>query len=131
MIAYYPYIKLFHVGCVILSVSLFTFRGALMLADAPWRQHIVLRTTPHLVDTLLLSSALLLSFLLQQYPFVHGWLTAKVLALIVYIVLGSIALKRGRTPLIRGTAFVAALLTVVYIVSVALTHDPRGALTWR
>ncbi|TJY59053.1 regulator SirB [Sinimarinibacterium sp. CAU 1509] len=124
--AYYPYIKLFHVGCVILSVSLFTFRGALMLADVRWRQHIVLRTAPHLVDTLLLSSALLLSVLLQQYPFVKGWLTAKVIALVIYIVLGSIALKRGRTHAIRAVAFAAALLTVAYIVSVARLKSPLG-----
>jgi uncharacterized membrane protein SirB2 len=128
VIAYYPYIKLLHVGCVIISVSLFTFRGALMLADVPWRQHIVLRTAQHLVDTLLLSSALLLAFLLQQYPFVQGWLTAKVIALVIYIVLGSIALKRGRTRRVRLVALVAALITVGYIVSVALLRSPLGLL---
>ncbi len=128
MIAYYPDIKLFHVGCVIVSVSLFTFRGALMLADISWRQHIVLRTAPHLVDTFLLGSALLLSFLLQQYPFMNAWLTAKVAGLIIYIVLGSIALKRGRTRQIRSVAFVAALMAVAYIVSVAVLRSPLGLL---
>ena len=59
----------------------------------------------------------------------NGWLTAKVLALIAYIILGSIALKRGSTKAIRALAWVAALATFGYIVSVALTHDPRGFLT--
>lgn len=128
MIEYYPYIRAVHIGCVIASLSLFALRGAAMVVEAPWRQHALLRYTPHLVDTVLLSSALMLSFLLRQYPFVHGWLTAKVLALVAYIVLGSIALKRGRTRRTRLLAFFAALLCAAYIVTVARAHDPLGVL---
>ncbi len=61
---------------------------------------------------------------LEQYPFVHGWLTAKVLALLAYIVLGAIGLRYGRTRRIRVVAWVAALLTFGYIVAVALTRQP-------
>lgn len=67
---------------------------------------------------------------MEQYPFVHDWLTAKVLGLIVYIILGSIALKYGPTKPIRAMAWVAALAVFGYIVSVALTHTPRGFLLW-
>jgi uncharacterized membrane protein SirB2 len=57
-------------------------------------------------------------------PFVFPWLTAKVLALVVYILLGSVALKRGKSLAIRATAYVAALLVFGYIVAVALTKNP-------
>jgi uncharacterized membrane protein SirB2 len=75
------------------------------------------------VDTVLLASAAWLAWFLGQVPFVHGWITAKVLALVLYIVLGMLALRRGRTKRQRAAAFVAGLATVAYIVAVALTRD--------
>ncbi len=126
----YLAVKWLHVGCVVLSITGFAARGALMLAGSPLLGARWVRVAPHVVDTLLLASALWLAWMIGQYPFVHGWLTAKVLGLFAYIILGSIALRRGRTPRQRGAAFAAALATAAYIVSVALTHDPRGALLW-
>jgi len=73
---------------------------------------------------LLLASALWLAWMMHQAPFVHGWLTAKVLGLLAYIVLGSIALRRGRTSTVRTVAFAGALLAAAYVVAVALTKDP-------
>jgi uncharacterized membrane protein SirB2 len=99
-----------------------------MLIDSPWLQQRWVRITPHVIDTVLLASAIGLALILEQYPFVHGWLTAKVLGLIAYIILGSIALKRGRTKPIRAAAWVAALAVFGYIVSVALTRHPLGFL---
>ena len=81
------------------------------------------KIVPHVVDTLLLTSALTLVFWSGQYPFEQPWLTAKVLALIVYIALGTIALKRGKTKFIRSLAWVAALATFTYIVVVAVTKQ--------
>ena len=78
---------------------------------------------PHVVDTVLLASAIALAMMIGQYPLVHAWLTAKVVGLIAYIVLGTIALKRGRTREIRIAAFCAALLALTYIVAVALTKS--------
>lgn len=129
MIEYYAAIRWVHVYAVLSSIALFTLRGVLMVVDAPWRQHFVLRTVPHVVDTVLLTSALMLSTVLQQYPFAQPWLTVKVVALVVYIVLGSIALKRGRTKGIRLAAFFAALATVLFIVSVARLREPLGILS--
>lgn len=126
MIEYYPDIRQVHVASVVISLTLFALRGGMMLADLPLRRHLVLRVLPHAVDTVLLTSALMLSYLLRQYPFVHPWLTAKVFGLIAYIVLGSIALRHGRTRGIRAVAFVAALAAAGYIVSVALTRSPLG-----
>ena len=84
----------------------------------------VMRIVPHIVDTLLLASAVALAVRIHQHPLVHGWLTAKVLALIAYIVVGAMGLHYGRTKRIRALAFGAALLIFAYIVGVALTRQP-------
>lgn len=118
------WLKTLHVACAILSVSGYCARGLLMLRDSTLLRARVIRVAPHIVDTLLLASAIALAVRLGQYPFVHGWLTAKVLALIAYIVLGAIGLRYGRTRRIRVVAWVAALLTFGYIVAVALTRQP-------
>jgi len=120
----YLFAKYVHVGSVVLSIAGFIARGALMLAGSPLLQARFVRIAPHVVDTLLLASALWLAWMMRQYPFVHGWLTAKVLGLLAYIVLGSIALRRGRTSTVRTVAFAGALLAAAYVVAVALTKDP-------
>jgi uncharacterized membrane protein SirB2 len=126
----YLIVKSLHVVCAALSISAFAARGGLMLADSPLLQTRFVRIAPHVVDTLLLASAIWLAWMLGAAPFAQGWLTAKVLGLVAYIVLGSLALRRGPTKAVRSAAFVAALLTAAYIVSVAVTRDPRGPLAW-
>lgn len=123
MAAYYFLIKSVHVWAITLSIALFGLRAGLMLARSSWLDAGWLRYTPHVVDTVLLTSALMLTTIIQQYPFVNGWLTAKVLGLVAYVVLGSIALRRGRTLRTRAWALAGALLSVAYIVSTALHHD--------
>ena len=120
--------KQVHVACAVLSVASFALRGALMLRDSALLQSRIARVAPHVVDTLLLASAIALAWKSGQYPFAHSWLTAKLLALIAYIVLGTIALKRGRTRAARIVAFVLALATALYLFSVALTRHPAGFL---
>ena len=124
----YLALKHLHLTTVILSFALFALRGLWMLVDSPQLQRRWVRIAPHLIDTVLLASAIGLTLILQQYPFVNDWLTAKVLALIAYILLGGIALRRGPTRAIRAAAWVAALATFGYIVSVALTRHPLGFL---
>jgi uncharacterized membrane protein SirB2 len=114
-----------HVGCVILSLGGFAARGLLMLAGSPIMKRRFVRIAPHVVDTLLLASAIWLTVLIHQYPFVQAWLTAKVIGLVVYIGLGAVALRRRSL-----TAFLLAAASAAYIVSVALTHDPRGFILW-
>jgi uncharacterized membrane protein SirB2 len=94
-----------------------------MLADSPLLQARFVRIAPHVVDTVLLASAVWLAWHLGQIPFVHAWITAKLLALLLYIGLGMFALRRGRTKRQRAAAFVAALASAAYIVAVALTRD--------
>jgi uncharacterized membrane protein SirB2 len=120
----YLMLKHTHMGFAFLSISLFLLRGALMLAGSPRLQSRVLRILPHLVDTLLLGSALALAIRLHADPRQQPWLMAKIIALVAYILLGSVALKRGRTRTIRASAFVAAILVLGYIVGVAFTKSP-------
>lgn len=117
----YLTIKYFHMTCAALSGSFFLLRGIWMLCDSALLQRRWVKIVPHLVDTLLLASALVMAVWSAQYPFVQNWLTAKVVGLMVYIVLGTVALKRGKTKKVRAVAFVAALAVFAYIVSVALT----------
>lgn len=117
----YIAIKHLHIACASLSVSLFLLRGIWMLRESAMLQRRWVKTVPHIVDVLLLTSALIMVSWSGQYPFVQNWLTAKVIALIVYIALGSIALKRSRNKTVRVCAFIAALLVFAYIGSVAVT----------
>ena len=122
------WIKSIHVGSVGLSIAGFVARGVLMLRGSRLLGARFVRVAPHVVDSVLLASALWLAWFLHQYPFVSGWVTAKVLGLLAYIALGTIALRRGSTRRVRAAAFAAALATVAYIVTVAIAHDARGPL---
>jgi uncharacterized membrane protein SirB2 len=105
-------------------LSLFLLRGAWMIGDTLDRRGRWVRIVPHVIDTVLLASAIGMTLLLGQYPGTTGWLTAKLIALIVYVVLGAIALRRGKTLRVRIAAFVGALATFAYIVAVAISRDP-------
>lgn len=126
MTEYYLGLRHAHIGLALLSVTIFILRGGLMLADSPARHTRWLRYPSMLLDTLLLTAALMLTSVIHQYPFATGWLTVKAVLLVVYVVLGSIALKRGRTRAVRAVAFVAALLTVGFMFTVARAHHPLG-----
>jgi uncharacterized membrane protein SirB2 len=117
-------LKHLHLSTIALTLALFVLRGIWMMAESPRLQARWVRIVPHINDTLLLASGIGLAVLTQQYPLVHGWLTAKFFALILYIVLGTVALKRGKTRGQRIAAWVAALLVFGYMVAVAVTHDP-------
>ena len=121
-----PYIALkhLHITFVALSGLLFLVRGIWMLRASPRLQQRWVKIVPHVVDTLLLASAIGLAVWSHQYPGQMPWLTAKVVGLVAYIVLGTIALKRGRTKGVRAAAFVGALACFVYIVAVAVTKNP-------
>jgi uncharacterized membrane protein SirB2 len=124
----YLLLKYLHVTCVVLSIAGFFLRGIWMLGDSPLLDRLWVRVVPHVNDTLLLAAAVGLSVVLQQYPFVHGWVTAKVLGLLAYIGFGMFALRRGRSRAVRAGFWLASLASFAYIVSVALTKDPRGFL---
>ena len=131
MIEFYAQIRWVHIACIIASGSLFLLRGSLVVAG---KQRIAmlapLRFLSYGIDTLLLSAALMLLTILPHGMFANGWLTVKLVLVVVYIVLGSVALKLGRTARARTIAFVAALTVYLGIIAIARTHHPMGWLRY-
>lgn len=123
----YEIVKLIHIGCAALSVTGFSIRAALNLMQSELMHCRITKIAPHVVDTVLLASAVYLAVKSGQYPGDQPWLTAKVLALPVYIVLGIIALRVAKTTAGRMTATAAALCTALYIICAALT---RSSTPW-
>jgi uncharacterized membrane protein SirB2 len=124
----YALVKLVHQSAVALSISGFLLRGLGALGDAAWVKGRAARTLPHIVDSVLLLSALMLAWMLRLHPGNAPWLLAKVTGLAVYIGLGMLALKPGRPWGVRAIAWIAALAVFGWIVSVALTKSPLGFL---
>lgn len=116
-------LKTIHEAAALFSISGFVVRGRLMMNGSVYLQRKWVKVVPHINDTVLLTSAILLTIRLQQYPFVNNWLTAKFIALLLYIGLGMLALRFGSTLKIRVGAFVAAVLVFAYIAGVAVTRD--------
>jgi uncharacterized membrane protein SirB2 len=117
-------LKLIHKTAVLLTITGFTIRGIWMIQGSPRLNTRAARTFPHINDTVLLISAVSAAATLGQYPFVDAWLTAKVLGLIAYIVLGAVALTYGPTRNIRISAFIAAIICFAYVVHIAYTKNP-------
>lgn len=114
-----------HITAVFASGGLFALRGfGLNLLKLDWMMAAPLRYTSYLIDTVLLAAAILLAVISSQYPFVDAWLTTKILLLLLYIVLGSFALKRGRTRTVRIICWISAMAVFCYIISVAQTRNP-------
>ncbi len=123
----YLLIKYLHISCAALSITGFIIRGILQLRGADVIKQRWIKIIPHCIDTVLLASAIFLAISTQQYPISHPWLTAKVTALLVYIGLGMVVIRFGKTPQQRRIAFVLAIACFAYIVAVALTRD---AVPW-
>jgi uncharacterized membrane protein SirB2 len=126
MIEFYPQIRLLHITCVVLSGALFFLRGAGVLAGMHWPMRLPVRLASYSIDTALLTAALMLVTMLPGAVFANGWLTTKLMLLVVYIVLGSLALKRARTPRLGLLCFIAAAATYLFMFSIARVHDPLG-----
>lgn len=124
----YTTLKHLHIVCVALSIAGFCLRGLLIGLKSALVERRWLRILPHVNDTVLLAAAAALAVLSGQYPLVDTWLTAKLFGLIAYIVLGSLALKRGRSVRVRWAAGMLAIVVFGWIVSVALTKHPLGFL---
>jgi uncharacterized membrane protein SirB2 len=122
----YATLKLVHQSAVALSVTGFVVRGAAGFVGADWVTGRAARTVPHVVDTVLLLSALALAWMLRLTPGNAPWLLAKVIGLVAYVALGVLALRPGRSLQVRVAAWVAALAVVGWIVSVAVTKTPMG-----
>lgn len=128
MIEFYPEIRSIHIAAALASVALFFLRGLLLFSGATWARALPLRIASYTIDTTLLTAALMLATILRQYPFVHHWLTAKVVLLVVYIGLGIVAFWSGLPWRRRFAAWVAALVVFACIYSIARAHHPLGIL---
>ena len=123
---FYLDIRGIHIGAVILSGTLFLIRViGHNLLQAKWPMASTLRFVVWTVDTILLTAALMLMTIVQQFPFVDPWLTVKVVLLVAYILLGWWAFRAERKN-VRLAASLAAILTFLFIVTVARTHNPLG-----
>jgi len=119
----YETLKLLHVGTAILTISGFIMRAYWMFSGSSKLQLKVIKILPHIVDTIFLLSGIALIVTLNLPVLSQNWLLAKFVALVAYIVLGTIALGRGKTMRSRTTAFVLALVTFAYIAGVALSKS--------
>lgn len=112
-----------HILSVYLSLAGFIVRGILMMMDSPLLQSKIAKIFPHIVDTVLLVTAISLVIITHLYPTEQPWLMGKIVGLIAYIVIGTIALKRGKTKTIRIIAWLAALVIFMAILSMAMTRQ--------
>lgn len=127
MLEYYLPIKHLHMTAAGLSLALFVLRAFWSVRASPILQARWVKVVPHLVDTLLLVLGVTLMVMLSMWPHQHPWLAAKLIALVAYIGLGTLAIKRGRTPAVRGVAALAAVATFTYMLGAAIRHSP---LSW-
>jgi uncharacterized membrane protein SirB2 len=121
---YYLTLRSIHVTCVMVAAAGFLLRGIWMLDGSPLLDHPLTRTLPHINDSLLLLAAIAMVWIARLNPLDHAWLMAKIGGLVAYVVLGSIALRKGRSYRARALAFAGALLALGYVVEVALTRNP-------
>ena len=124
----YPLLKPLHITLVAASGSLFAARGAGVLAGQGWPMRAAWRRTSVAIDVGLLAAGIGLWTVLSLHPVQQPWLGVKLGLLLVYIVLGSLALKRARGPVARQACYVAALAVLVWMASIAHAHHPLGAL---
>ena len=128
LVDFYPHTRIAHIALVSISGSLFAARGLATIAGARWPSLMPVRRASYLIDTALLTAALLLLAMLRLNPFVEPWLAAKLVLLPAYVVLGVQALRRARSPGSRVAWFVAALACFGMMVSIARAHHPLGFL---
>ncbi len=114
--------KALHITTVVASISLFVLRAAWMIESSPRLNQTWVRIVPHVVDTVLLASGIALVWLTGNYP-LPGWLIAKLTGLALYVILGSLALRRAPSMDLRLVSLVGALTAVCYVVMVALTRS--------
>jgi uncharacterized membrane protein SirB2 len=119
----YALLKSIHLATIAITLSLFLLRGVWRLMESPRLEQKWVRIVPHTNDVLLLASAIGMLIVARLNPLDHGWIMAKILALLAYIVLGTIALKRGKTPLQRNLAFIGALAVFAYMLAVAVSKQ--------
>ncbi|CAM4309821.1 SirB2 family protein [Vreelandella rituensis] len=124
---HYFLIKHLHVTTAVLSIGFFVVRAGWSVRESPMLGRRWVKILPHVIDTSLLALGVTLMVMLSMWPHQHPWLAAKLIALVVYIGVGTVAIKRGPTPLIRGVGALVAVAVFIYMLGAALRHSP---LSW-
>ena len=124
----YGLLKSIHVICAAITITGFVLRGFWMLVDSPLLRHKLTRIAPHIVDTLFLLSGIFMLVIAAMNPLTQPWLLAKFIALIAYILLGMVAIRRGKTKNVRAVAFVSAIAVFGYVIGVGMARSPASWL---
>lgn len=119
-------LKLIHMSCAFLSISGFALRGYWMLSVNPLLRSRATRVVPHIIDSLLLATAVGMLFIWRVSPLQVDWLFAKIVALLAYIILGMVALRFAKTTRVKALAWLLALCCAAYIIMVAYSKSPMG-----
>lgn len=123
---FYSELKLVHMGAALSSGAFFFLRALAVQFGARWPLAAIPSYVSYTIDTVLLTAALMLWTMLPGAMFANGWLATKLVLVVAYIVLGSLAVRRGRTAMLRRACFVAATIVFALIYGIARAHDPRG-----
>ncbi len=121
----YSEIKLLHICCVVLTLTLFSVRVIWKFFFPHLLQQRWVKILPHTIDTILFISGIALVVLIQQYPFVHDWITIKFFVVLTYIICGALVLKYAKTFFSRIIALIIAILSAIYIILLAFYHQPN------
>lgn len=122
---FYPLIKHIHMGAVLASGGFFLLRGLWMMQESSLLNSTFARVVPHIIDTVLLLSAITLVVLIGSLP---AWVQVKIVALFVYIFLGMLAFRIAKGYGSKVLSFFLALAVFAFIFSVAVTKNPHGFL---
>lgn len=128
MMEAYPLVKHAHIGLALASVTLFALRGAAVQAGMRWPRSGPVRYASYAIDTALLAAGLALVLILPAGYFANGWLAAKLVLLVAYVVLGVYTMRRARSRGGRLASYLAALATFAMIYGIARAHHPLGFL---
>lgn len=126
----YLWLRQLHTLMAVITIAGFLLRGYWMLTGSEKLRQRITRIAPHIIDTAFLASGIAMLFVVSLNPFSQSWLLAKFAGLLLYILFGSFALRRGPTLPIRALAFILALSAYGYIVGVALSKSPASWLTY-
>jgi uncharacterized membrane protein SirB2 len=118
-------LKIFHITCVVVSISGFFLRGLILFLKPELLQPRWIRIVPHIIDSLLFFSGIGLAVGMHYLPWLHHWLLAKMAALLVYIALGHVVLGRRHefSTAVRFVCWLLALAAASYMVYVARTRQ--------
>ncbi len=121
----YLLLKYLHIVCVAVSFSLFFVRGFWVLKVYPPATERWVKTLPHVIDGLLLASAVAMVVIspLMRWPL---WMQAKIALLVLYVALALIAFQGRGGRLWKGAAWFVGVLVFLYITTVAVLKEPSG-----